>query len=350
MYNMRLPNGYGSIRKLSGKRRKPYIVQKTVGWIADPETKKLKQERITIGYYKDKPTALQALADYNANPYDLSTMNKTFADIYAIWSEKKYPKLQEKTVACYTAAYNHCDSIHDRPLCNLKTAELQKVVDDCPAGSNTKTNIKVVMNAVFEYGLQNDIVNKNYSSFIEIEASDPIIDRIPFTRSEIDMLWNMLDNVAARIVLILIYNGMRVNELLKMPRECCDLKEKSLDIKKAKNKYSIRKVPIHDKVFDLVKGFYDMNGSNLIVNDSGFNVTYNNFATRDFIKLMKEIGRPEHHLHDTRHTFITEGRKYMDKLHLQKIVGHKPDDITDEVYTHIKFSELLTAMNKIKQI
>lgn len=44
-------------------------------------------------------------------------------------------------------------------------------------------------------------------------------------------------------------------------------------------------MPIHDKVFDLVKGFYDMNSENLIVNDSGFDVTYNNLATRDFVRL-----------------------------------------------------------------
>lgn len=93
-----------------------------------------------------------------------------------------------------------------------------------------------------------------------------------------------------------------------------------------------------------------MNGKNLIMNDGGFVVNYNNFATRDFNRLMKEIGRPEHHLHDTRHTFITVGRNYMDKLHLQKIVGHKPDDITDKVYTHIQFSELLTSINQIKRI
>lgn len=347
---MKLPNGYGSIYKLSGKRRKPWAVQKTVGWTIDPETKKNKQQRITIGYCATKGEALQLLADYNSNPYDLSNASKTFSEIYELWSEKKYQKVQDKTVACYVAAYKHCESIYDRPLNSLKTAELQQVIDACPAGSNTKTNIKVIMNGVFEYALQNDIVNKNYSSFIEIEASDPIIERLEFTRNEIDELWKRTDNFAARIVLILLYNGMRVNELLKMTRDCCNLEERSLNITQAKNKYSIRKVPIHDKVFDLVKDFYNMNNENLIVNDSGFKVTYNNFATRDFIKLMKELGCPDHHLHDTRHTFITTSRKYMDKLLLQKIVGHKPSDITDQVYTHIHFDELLKAINKIKEI
>ena len=29
---MKLPNGYGSIVKLSGKRRNPYCARKTIGW------------------------------------------------------------------------------------------------------------------------------------------------------------------------------------------------------------------------------------------------------------------------------------------------------------------------------
>lgn len=33
---MKLPNGYGSVVKLSGKRRKPYMVRKTVGYHIDP--------------------------------------------------------------------------------------------------------------------------------------------------------------------------------------------------------------------------------------------------------------------------------------------------------------------------
>ena len=38
---MRLPNGYGGVTKLSGRRRKPYMVRKTIGWHID---KKNRQE------------------------------------------------------------------------------------------------------------------------------------------------------------------------------------------------------------------------------------------------------------------------------------------------------------------
>lgn len=309
-----------------------------------------KQKRVRIGYFADELSALQALTDYNNNPYDLSKINITFSDVFDKWSERKYKKLSDSSIASYNAALNYCMGIMDRPLCRLKTAELQQLIDDCPHGSNTKSNIKVILNGVFEYGLQNDIVSKNYASFIEIETSDPVIDRIPYTRKEIDMLWERKDNVFARILLILLYTGMRVNELLKMSRECCDLQERSLSITKAKNKFSIRKVPIHNKIYNMVKEFYDKGMNTLITNDSGYAVSYNNFATREFIRLMKEMGCPDHHIHDIRHTFITVGRNHMDKLLLQKIVGHKPEDITDKVYTHIEFSQLLTAINQIKKI
>lgn len=66
---MKLPNGFGSVHKLTGNRRKPWRARKTVGWDFDPVEKKAKQKYITIGYYTTQKDAIQALADYNANPY-----------------------------------------------------------------------------------------------------------------------------------------------------------------------------------------------------------------------------------------------------------------------------------------
>ena len=68
---MRLPNGYGSISKLPGNRRNPWRVRITTGWAFDESTQKAKQQYATIGYYPSKQSALQALAAYNTNPYDL---------------------------------------------------------------------------------------------------------------------------------------------------------------------------------------------------------------------------------------------------------------------------------------
>lgn len=75
---MKLPNGFGSVYKLSGNRRKPYVAKKTKGWNINPDTGKAKQLYITVGYYATRKEALTALAEFNANPYDVNAAKVTF--------------------------------------------------------------------------------------------------------------------------------------------------------------------------------------------------------------------------------------------------------------------------------
>lgn len=52
---MKMENGYGSIVKLSGNRRKPYGVRITVGW------KDNKQQRKYLGYFKTPKELVEAI-------------------------------------------------------------------------------------------------------------------------------------------------------------------------------------------------------------------------------------------------------------------------------------------------
>lgn len=56
---MKLPNEYGSVVKLSGKRRKPYQVRKTTGWHYDKEKDRQVQDMITVGYAATRAEGLQ---------------------------------------------------------------------------------------------------------------------------------------------------------------------------------------------------------------------------------------------------------------------------------------------------
>ena len=62
---MKLPNGFGSVYKLSGKRRKPWCARKTIGWTFDEERQKSFPVYVFIGYYQSRSEALLALTDYN---------------------------------------------------------------------------------------------------------------------------------------------------------------------------------------------------------------------------------------------------------------------------------------------
>ena len=105
---MRLPNGFGNVSKLSGKRRTPWRVRKTSGWVFDEKAKKAKQTYVTIGYYESRQKALQALSEYNTSPYDLNAEKITFAEVYAKWSDRKFEEISKSNVSGYKAAYNLC--------------------------------------------------------------------------------------------------------------------------------------------------------------------------------------------------------------------------------------------------
>lgn len=60
---MKLPNGYGSVTKMSGRRRNPWVSRKTDGYELDPEKGTKKQKYIIIGYAPTKAEGLKMLAD-----------------------------------------------------------------------------------------------------------------------------------------------------------------------------------------------------------------------------------------------------------------------------------------------
>ena len=55
-----------------------------------------------------------------------------------------------------------------------------------------------------------------------------------------------------------------------------------------------------------------------------------------------------HRPHDTRHTCISMlTAAKVDERFIQKIVGHKGQNVTQQVYTHLEIEELITEIDKI---
>jgi integrase len=350
---MKLPNGYGSIVKLSGKRRKPYCVRITTGVkssVKDDGTVVYAQDRKMLGCYRTKAEALKALEDYNSNPYCLDDMNITFSQLYANWKKIYYDKLGASAKTTRDTSYRYCSDLYDIPIRQIKLPMLQEVVDKCPHGSSTKKNIKTAIKTVYQTAIKNDIVHRDLSEYIEIESSDPIIERTVFTPKEISILWEHQNEWDYAIILILLYSGMRVNELLKNNKNNVNLEKRWIYVPKelAKNTSSVRYVPIHDRIMPIMERFYDKAKTDFITNEDGYTVKYNNFVSRNLKKINKEINA-DHRFHDTRHTFITRCHEQrLDDLTVKKIVGHSPDGITAKVYTHIELAEMLEEINKLK--
>ena len=220
---MKLPNGYGSVVKLSGKRRKPYMVRKTLGWHFDKEKDRQVQDYLIIGYATTRAEGLQMLADYNNNPYDTKSAKMTFDEVYEEWSKRKYPTVSDSNVKGYTAAYKTCSNLYNKVFKDLKLVDLQTVIDNCGKNYPTMRKIKVLFNQLYDFALKNDICNKDYSTFVDIvqykDRNPNKFDRNKFEKDEIERIWIQQDDKYYQIILMLLYNGVRISEFLDLKKE-----------------------------------------------------------------------------------------------------------------------------------
>lgn len=81
---MKNPNGYGTVAKLSGNRRKPYVVRKTKGF-----NEKGHPIYETIAYCETREEGNIILAEYNKNPYDIDAAKITMKELFEKFKEKK---------------------------------------------------------------------------------------------------------------------------------------------------------------------------------------------------------------------------------------------------------------------
>lgn len=340
---MRLPNGYGSVYKLSGNRRNPWIARKTIGW--DENGKQLYQ---TIGYYEKRDIALQALANYNKDPYDVEVSTITFSDVYLAWSEDKFKEVGKSSRNGYNASYLTCSALHDIRFVDIKTKHMQDIMNSCNKGKGSLRKLKVLFNQLFAYAMANDIVRKDYSDYVEIPKIKETNSREPFTLKEINRLFEIQNEEGFEIVdsiLMMIYTGLRIGELLIIKNKDIDLDNKIIvgGIKTDAGKDRV--IPISAKIFDLVENRVNQNNKYFISRSDGKKYTYDNYYRDNFIPIMNKLGM-NHKPHDCRHTFATlMSNAGADTIALQKIMGHADYATTANIYTHKDIEELKKAIS-----
>lgn len=96
---MKLPNSYGSVIKLGGKRRKPYAVR--ISKLVEDDTGKFKRKYTYLAYFAKPEMAYTYLAEYNSGAVVPEHMkysdSPTFAEMYEKW--KKYRKSLKNQIA-----------------------------------------------------------------------------------------------------------------------------------------------------------------------------------------------------------------------------------------------------------
>lgn len=340
---MKNANGTGSIIKLSGNRRRPYAVKITTGYTIDG-----KQLRKIIGYYANKKDALNCLLEYNQNK-NVYLNDVTFKQCYEMWSKEHYQKIKPQSkkmmISLYNASIKKLDNLI---LKDVKLHHLQSFINELKErnlSTATLIRVKSTINMVFNYALKNEFINKNIVPFVELGKKEKVIERKIFTDEEIQILWKNKGDKITDITLILIYTGMRINELLHLKNKDINLEERYLITGSKTDAGKDRLIPINYKILPLITKRMTINHELLFYSRNDTPMIYNNFRTF-FKKKLKKLGIQEHTVHDTRHTFATLlSNANANSTAIKNIIGHSDYKMTEKIYTHKDKEQLKKAID-----
>ena len=338
---MRNPNGYGSVFRLSGNRRKPFVARLTKGW-----SEKGFPVYQVIGYYEKRSEALQALADYHREPWntDKTTVDEIIEKALdririAEGTKKQYLFVYRRHIAPFLGSVKVSD---------LRLALVQNVMDQCV---KCKGICRSIAKAIERYALEYEYISKPFAEFLVISAREPQHIKTTLTQEELKSI-HQDESMEAEVIRIYLYTGLRMRELLNLRYD--DVKrdgdilyfQTGSKTKAGKN----RIIPIHPKILpfilSLLKG--GGNGTYLLPPDLRMKFLYSTTAKRT---LKKFFPKSDHTLHELRHTFRTElDRVNANSVCIDRLMGHASESIGSRIYTHKTIQELYDTLQLLKFI
>ena len=355
---------------------RPYKAKAPVGTKVDKNGKTQVVYK-SLGNFTTRAEAEDALAEFSKNPYDISLSVKTFADLYNVWSEQYFDSLQgENSVRTITSAYAYCSDLYNMPIRNIGPGHIKDAMKNGYvistrgedkgqkryASLSTQERIKSMCNLMFDYAVEHRILTINPAREFKINALLSEIKKkskgkIPFTTEQVNKLWQYLDDIPyVDMVLIALYTGFRPQELAVLEVDNVFLDENKLVGGMKTEAGTDRVVPIHPAIKNLVERRYiqatEKFHSDRLFNDpkgqQGTRMTYDKYRNR-FMFVMREMGFEGLTPHCTRHTFATQAKRSgMDAGIIKRILGHSlSGDITESVYIHPTFDDLLEEMKKL---
>lgn len=369
----RRPNGSGTVVTLSGRRRKPFCAKVTLD---ERNPVNGEKKRLVIGTFETYQEALNALSLYSLTKNNtiskkeameidpevyqkvqdkMSKKVPTFLDIYYILDKDEFSLLSPHTQNNMHGAIKHLKKLHYLKIDQITLKMIQDVFDEDGSNHGTQVHMKTICTKVFRYAVVNQYISRDddYTSYIRVAKYEESDMHRPYTINEILAL-KKAGTPEAHIMLIFIYTGLRINEMLNINRDNIHIDEKCDDdgterlisymITGSKTKAGKNRiVPIHDDIKQYVIDELLKPEKRLV------DVSYPNFTNRTVLIKVNKLLDTHHTMHDTRKTFATLCQ--MNNLNVyirKKVLGHRMNDITFDVYTNESKNRLWTEINKIK--
>ena len=319
-------NGTGTVYKLQGRRRKPWVAAKN---------------KVIIGYYERKTDAIEALESLSLKNVN-ERYNMTFKDVFFEWKQEYYNGLSKIAAYRYDNAFEIYESLHDRKFRNLRTQDFQNIINQHLDMSYSSLSMyKLLATQLSKWAMREEIISTNFAQFIKIPKQQKKEKEI-FSEADICKLQND-DSETAKIILMLIYTGMRISELFSL--KLSDYHETYVIGGEKTEAGKNRLIPIRPEGRKYFAYFASIATDERLLSGYSGARTVNNFRSSHYYPLLEKLEIQRKTPHSTRHTYASWAVEAgMQPEVLQKILGHSNYSTTVEIYVHSDIEQLVSAV------
>jgi len=305
-----------------------------------------------VGYFETRAKAMEALSEYNRNPIG-EMREKTLGEMYETWAKFKFGTISRDTVNNYKAAWKYLSVLEKQPICLIRKSHMQEVIKkmaDAGLSRSSMEKVKTLAVILFNEAMDDDIVEKNFGSLIELPPSRKA-KKPTFSDMEIKRLLNNVEtgDVWAGTIMILIYTGMRISEMLQLTKFSINREHRDNwyitgGVKTEAGRDRI--IPIHPRIKPLIRYWMEQPGDRLISRD-GQAISANYYRRYLYYPTLERLEIRRLTPHSTRHTFLTRlDRAKVTKRVQQDLAGHSSYKTTAE-YTHPDIEALREGIEAI---
>lgn len=320
-------NGTGTVYKLQGRRTRPWVAAKG---------------KTIIGYFDKKTSALEALARLQGRSID-EIYNWTFKEVYEAWKDEHFREIGERGIESYKWAFDILKPLHNRKFRELRTADYQEVIDKYRDKSySTLSKFKQLATQMSQWGIRQELITTNFASFIKLPENVKKEKDI-FSAEEIEAL-EKDGSQAAKVVLMMVYTGMRIGELFNLRVENV---HETYVIGGEKTKAGRNRIiPIRSEGRVFFAEFKQRATNEFLISGYSGQKVAANFRKRDYYPLLDRLGISKKTPHTARHTFASWAVANNIKPELlQKMLGHADYSTTANIYEHFDIDQLIDAID-----
>lgn len=319
-------NGTGTVYKLQGRRRRPWAAAKG---------------KVVLGYYETKTAALEALNRLTGRSLN-ERYNMTFADVFEAWKLEHYKELTKSGQTQYDISFQVFAPLHGKKFRDLRTADFQAAIDPhMKKTHSTVSKYKQLITQMSKWAIREELITTNFAAFVRLPENIKKEKEV-FTDADIAKL-EANGSETAKIILMLIYTGMRIGELFKLPLG--DYHETYVVGGEKTEAGRNRIIPIRPEGRGYFKYFAAQADGPLLLSGYTGDKVAANFRRRNYYPLLDKLGIERKTPHATRHTYASRARKDgMPPEVLQKILGHADYSTTANIYVHTDIDELVRAV------